>query len=68
MVSAAEADMASAQSGGHGVDAAQSAVANAAARLHGARADSTAAATRLHYAELRAPVSGIVQVIADDLK
>ena len=35
-----------------------------AARVRGARADSAAAVTRLGYSELRAPVSGIVQVIA----
>ncbi|MDB4917169.1 MAG: secretion protein HlyD [Gemmatimonadetes bacterium] len=63
-VSAAEADLAGAQSGTHAVAAAQSAVATTAARVRGARADSIAAATRLNYAELRAPVSGIVQVIA----
>ncbi|MEP6619398.1 MAG: efflux RND transporter periplasmic adaptor subunit [bacterium] len=62
-VSAAEADLASAQSGTHAVAAARSAVANTAARVLGARADSTAAAARLNYAALRAPVSGIVQVI-----
>ena len=63
-VSAAEADYASAQSGTHAVAAARSAVENTAARVRGARADSIAAVTRLNYAELRAPVSGIVQVIA----
>jgi multidrug resistance efflux pump len=62
-VGGAEADLASAQSGTHAVAAAQEAIANTTARLRGARADSTAAATRLNYAELRAPVSGIVQVI-----
>jgi multidrug resistance efflux pump len=63
-VSAAEANLASAQSGTHAVEAAQSVVATTVARVRGARADSVAAATRLNYAELRAPVSGIVQVIA----
>lgn len=63
-VTAAEADLASARAGTHAVAAAQSAVANTAARVRGARADSVAAAARLNYAELRAPVSGIVQVIA----
>ncbi|MEO7997674.1 MAG: efflux RND transporter periplasmic adaptor subunit [Gemmatimonadaceae bacterium] len=62
-VSAAEADFASAQSGTHAVAAAKSAVENTAARVRGARADSMAAVTRLNYAELRAPVSGIVQVV-----
>jgi HlyD family secretion protein len=63
-VSAAEAELASAQSGTHAVAAARSAVATTEARVRGARADSAAAATRLNYAELRAPVSGIVQVVA----
>jgi multidrug resistance efflux pump len=61
---AAEADLASAESGMHAVAAAQSAVATTEARVRGARADSLAAATRLDYAELRAPVSGVVQVLA----
>ena len=56
--------MASAQSGAHAVAAARSAVATTEARVRGARADSLAAATRLNYAELRAPVSGVVQVFA----
>jgi multidrug resistance efflux pump len=63
-VAAAEADLASAQSGAHAVAAARSAVATTEARVRGARADSLAAATRLNYAELRAPVSGVVQVLA----
>jgi HlyD family secretion protein len=63
-VGAAEADLANARSGTHAVAAARGAVANTAARLRGARADSMAAATRLNYAELRAPISGIVQVVA----
>jgi multidrug resistance efflux pump len=62
-VSAAQADLASAESGTHAVAAARSAVANVEARVLGARADSLAAATRLNYAELRAPVSGVVQVV-----
>jgi HlyD family secretion protein len=63
-VSAAEADLANAESGAHAVAAARSNVATTEARVRGARADSLAAATRLNYAELRAPVSGIVQVVA----
>jgi HlyD family secretion protein len=63
-VGAAEADLASAESGTHAVAAARSAVATTEARVRGARADSMAAATRLEYAELRAPVSGVVQVLA----
>jgi len=62
-VGAAEADLASAQQGTHAVAAARSAVATTEARVRGARADSLAAATRLNYAELRAPVSGVVQVL-----
>jgi multidrug resistance efflux pump len=62
-VAAAEADLASAESGTHAVAAAKSAVATTEARVRGARADSIAAATRLEYAELRAPVSGVVQVL-----
>jgi multidrug resistance efflux pump len=63
-VGAAEADLASAESGSHAVAAAQSAVATTEAKVRGARADSLAAMTRLNYAELRAPVSGIIQVLA----
>lgn len=63
-VTAAEADLANAQTGAHAVAAAKSQVATTEARVRGARADSLAAMTRLHYAELRAPVSGIVQVLA----
>jgi HlyD family secretion protein len=62
-VGAAEADFASAEQGTHAVAAARSAVATTEARVRGARADSLAAATRLNYAELRAPVSGVVQVL-----
>jgi HlyD family secretion protein len=63
-VGAAQADLASAESGTHAVAAARSAVATTEARVRGARADSIAAAARLNYAELRAPVSGVVQVLA----
>lgn len=63
-VGAAEADLSSAAQGTHAVAAAKSAVATTEARVRGARADSLAAATRLNYAELRSPVSGIVQVLA----
>jgi multidrug resistance efflux pump len=62
-VSAAQADLANAESGAHAVAAARSNVATTAARVRGARADSIAAMTRLQYAELRAPVSGVVQVL-----
>jgi multidrug resistance efflux pump len=62
-VGAAEADFTSAQQGTHAVAAARSAVATTEARVRGARADSLAAATRLDYTELRAPVSGVVQVL-----
>lgn len=63
-VTAAEADLANARSGRLAVAAARGTVAMTAARVRGARADSVAAVTRLSYSELRAPVSGIVQVIA----
>ena len=63
-VSAAESELANARSGRMAVAAARGTVAMTAARVRGARADSAAAATRLSYSELRAPVSGIVQVIA----
>jgi HlyD family secretion protein len=62
-VTAAEADLANAQAGSHAVAAANSQVATTEARVRGARADSLAAMTRLQYAELRAPISGIVQVL-----
>ena len=62
-VTAAEADLANAQTGAHAVAAANSQVATTEARMRGARADSLAAMTRLQYAELRAPVSGVVQVM-----
>lgn len=63
-VSAAEADLANAQSGAHAVAAAQATVANTEARVRGARADSIAAAARLEYTELRSPISGVVQVLS----
>ena len=63
-VTAAEADLANAQTGAHAIAAANSQVATTAARVRGARADSLAAMARLQYAELRAPVSGVVQVMA----
>src|SRR6478736_7104936 len=46
------------------VRAARGGVAASQARLVGARADSVAASMRLGYTELRAPASGIVQVLA----
>jgi HlyD family secretion protein len=63
-VSAAQADVANAESGTHAVAAARSAIATTEARVRGAKADSIAAATRLSYTELRAPVSGVVQVVS----
>jgi multidrug resistance efflux pump len=63
-VTAAEADLNSAEAGKHAVAAATSQVATTEARLRGARADSLAAMTRLDYTELRAPVSGIIQVLS----
>jgi multidrug resistance efflux pump len=63
-VSAAQANVANAESGAHAVAAARSAIATTEARVRGAKADSIAAATRLGYAELRAPISGIVQVVS----
>jgi HlyD family secretion protein len=62
-VTAAEADLENAQAGAHAIAAANSQVATTEARVRGARADSLAAMTRLRYAELRAPVSGTVQVL-----
>jgi multidrug resistance efflux pump len=62
-VAAAQADVANAESGAHAVAAARSAIATTEARVRSAKADSIAAATRLSYAELRAPVSGMVQVV-----
>lgn len=62
-VGAAQADLANAEAGSHAVAAARSNVATTEARVRGARADSLAAVTRLQYAELRAPVSGIVQLL-----
>jgi multidrug resistance efflux pump len=63
-VTAAEAELANAESGAHAVTVARSAVATTEARVRGARADSMAAAARLNYTELRAPTSGVVQVLA----
>jgi len=63
-VSAAQADLANAEAGSHAIAAARSNVATTEARVRGARADSIAAMTRLQYTELRAPVSGIVQVLS----
>jgi multidrug resistance efflux pump len=62
-LAAAEADLENAVAGSHSVIAANSAVATTEARMRSARADSLAAMTRLTYTELRAPVSGIVQVL-----
>jgi HlyD family secretion protein len=61
---AAEADLKRAESGELAARAAKGSVTATRARLEGARADSAAASARLGYTELRAPVSGIVQVLA----
>jgi len=60
---AAEADVRRAVAGELAVRAARGGVLASQARLQGARADSVAASARLGYTELRAPVSGIVQVL-----
>jgi len=60
---AAEADVQRAEAGELAVRAARGGVAASQARLQGARADSVAASMRLGYTELRAPASGIVQVL-----
>ena len=61
---AAEADLRRAEAGGLAANAARGTVASTRARLLGAQADSAAASARLGYTSLRAPVSGIVQVLA----
>jgi len=61
---AAEADLKRAEAGELAAGAARGTVAATRARLEGARADSAAASARLGYTELRAPVSGVVQVLA----
>jgi multidrug resistance efflux pump len=61
---AAEADVRRAEAGGLAANAARGTVAATRARLQGAQADSAAASTRLGYTLLRAPVSGVVQVLA----
>jgi multidrug resistance efflux pump len=61
---ATEADLKRAETGELAARAAQGSVAATRARLEGARADSVAASARLGYTELRAPVSGVVQVLA----
>lgn len=61
---AAEADVQRAVAGELAVRAARGSVAASQARLQGARADSVAASMRLGYTELRAPASGVVQVLA----
>jgi HlyD family secretion protein len=60
---AAEADVRRAEAGELAVRAARGGVEASQARLLGARADSAAASMRLGYTELRAPASGIVQVL-----
>src|SRR4051812_7708490 len=61
---AAEADVRRAEAGGLAASAARGSVASTRARLQGAQADSVAASARLGYTELRAPVNGVVQVLA----
>jgi len=61
---AAEADLRRAEAGALAARAARGSVVATQARLEGARADSIAASTRLGYTQLRAPVTGIVQVLA----
>ena len=61
---ASEADVRRAEAGELATRAARGTVAATRARLAGAQADSAAASTRLGYTELRAPVSGVVQVLA----
>jgi len=60
---AAEADVRRAGAGVLAARAARGTVAATQARVRGAEADSAAARTRLGYAELRAPVDGVVQVL-----
>jgi HlyD family secretion protein len=60
---AAEADARRMQAGTLATAAARGGVAATGARLRSAQADSAAAGARLGYAELRAPVSGFVQVL-----
>ena len=60
---AAEADVKRASAGALAAEAARGGVIATRARLRGAQADSAAAHTRLNYAELRSPVSGVVQVL-----
>ncbi|PYP77039.1 MAG: hypothetical protein DMD35_16495, partial [Gemmatimonadetes bacterium] len=61
---AAEADLRRAEAGELAARAARGSVVATRARLEGAQADSVAASARLGYTELRAPVSGVVQVLA----
>jgi HlyD family secretion protein len=61
---AADAVLRRAAPGALAAGAARGSVAATRARLEGARADSAAASARLGYTELRAPVSGVVQVLA----
>lgn len=61
---AAEADVRRTEAGALAASAARGSVVATRARLEGARADSVAASTRLGYTELRAPVNGVVQVLA----
>ena len=60
---AAEADVHRAESSALAAPAAKGNVVAAQARLRGAQADSAYAGARLAYTELRAPVSGVVQVL-----
>jgi HlyD family secretion protein len=60
---AAEGDLRRAEAAALAARAAREGVAMTRARLRGAEADSVAARTRLTYTELRAPVSGVVNVL-----
>jgi Cu(I)/Ag(I) efflux system membrane fusion protein len=60
---AADADLQRARSAALAATAARGGVAATGARLRGAQADSVAAAARQSYAALRAPISGVVQVV-----
>lgn len=60
---AAEADVQRADAGALSASAAEKAVSSTQARLRGAQADSIAALARLGYTELRAPASGVIQVL-----
>jgi HlyD family secretion protein len=60
---AADAEVVQADAGALAATAAKRTITMTQAQLRGAQADSSAASTRLGYAELRAPSPGIVQVL-----